>query len=399
MSGEAVVLMGVGSGVAGVALAAGAALLAAHMVAQWMQAQHEEALRNAQREQEASEAWLAFQHAEQREIEQLTRQHAALRDGLAALSLAEPTPDDADAAGAPRKGFLDTSQGEMSTLLRSLLTPLPAELVAGAAAPLHRLERQARELERALASATPPAPETLAAFRSTLRRSAEAILDGLEREAVARERLLARLRALLGEAIACHGLAREPASREELSQLRERLLGMLSIGEVTAAAVELLETRLRQLRTQVDAELEQAAIAATLRERLHHHLADLGYRPRPAAGAPEEWEIPGGERLRLALQPGNRLAFQLVHERDTVSDRPLSAAELAFLRAQEGRWCSDLHALLQRLQADGFAFQVQLERQTPGEAIPVVMVEDVEEWLEEDEEERRDGAPLRRRLP
>ncbi len=84
-----------------------------------------------------------------------------------------------------------------------------------------------------------------------------------------------------------------------------------------------------------------------------------------------------------------------MHERTAASDRDLSGDELAFLRQQESRWCDDLHGLLHKLQADGFEFQVQLERETPREAIPVVVVEDADEWVER--EDARE-APRKRHL-
>lgn len=397
MSGEAVVLVGVSVGTAGLVAAAGvAAFVAADMVAEWMREQHAIAQRNMRWEKEASAAWRDFHRSEQREIEKLALRHQAVRRSLEALRLtASEAPVGAEDR-AENQGFVPEGRADMSAMLRSVLRRIPPELGAAAAAPLQRLQRQARELDQRLISPSPLLQETLQSFRVTVQRTVEQVLENLERESAARRRLLERVEAMLGEAIAYRNLARERASGKELSQLQEHLFRLLTAGEAAAAGVELLEGQLQRLKAQVDAELEQDAIQAVLRGRVRRHLADLGYRLCAVAGEPDMWEIPGGERVRVALQPGNRLAFQLVHERPVASDRPLSGQELAFLREQERRWCGDLHGLLRKLQEDGFEFQVQLERETPEEAIPVVVVEDVDDWIEE---ERSHEAPRRRHLP
>ena len=55
--------------------------------------------------------------------------------------------------------------------------------------------------------------------------------------------------------------------------------------------------------------------------------------------------------------------------------------------------------LIRRLVKDGVPYQVQFEREIPGESIPMVVVEGVEELLDEEEQvqERRRGKRKRER--
>lgn len=90
MSGEAVVLVGISIGTAGLTAATGvAALVAAGMVADWIREQHAIAQRNMRREKETAEAWQVFHRSEQRETEKVIRRREALRQKLNGLQLLE----------------------------------------------------------------------------------------------------------------------------------------------------------------------------------------------------------------------------------------------------------------------------------------------------------------------
>jgi hypothetical protein len=384
MSGEAVVLVGVSAGAAGVAAAAGVAYLAARMVAEWLREQHAMAERDLRQEKERSTAWQAFHRSEQQTIEKLTRHREALRNSLKSLRLEPAGGSSGGQTGTTRRGFVEPVEGQMNDLLDGLLERLSPQVPAGALASLQRLEQQARELDRQQLSSSPPPDRTLRSFRTTLQRTAEQNLQDLQREADTRRRRLARLEAVLEQTIAYQRLAREPTSGQELLALREQLFRLLTTGQVSASGVELLERQLARLKDRVDRELEQSATQAVLDRRVRELLVEMGYRPASAPDGPNEWHIPGGERVRMALHRDNRLAFQLEHEGTGAADRPIDAQQLARLRAQERHWCADLHLLLGRLREEGFELQVQLERESPEASIPVVVVEDVEEWIEEE---------------
>ncbi len=397
MSGEAVVLVNIALGPLGVAAVAGAsALVAAGMVAEWIRERRAIAQRNVRREKEKIREWRDFQRAEQQETEKSIQRRETVRRELEGLRLTQLHAAVEQEAGPRARGFVRTGSPGLEAMLQSMLDRIPPQPDGEAAAPLRRLRQQARELDARMGSARPPPPEAVRSFQTTVQRTLERILDQMGREAESRDRLLARLEGLLGEVIAYRHLAREQTSCEEMSQLREHLVRLLTTGEVSAAGVDLLEEKLQRLRADIERQLEQAAVQDALDHRVRHHLEALGYRPCASAGEPAVWEIPGGERVRVVLQPDNRLAFQLAHERTTASDQALSDDELAYLRQQERRWCDDLHGLLHRLQADGFEFQVQLEREIPREAIPIVVVEDVDDWIEREDAPE---APRKRHLP
>ncbi len=397
MSGEAVVLVNIALGPLGVAAVAGAsALVAAGMVAEWIRERRAIAQRNMRREKEKIREWRDFQRAEQQETEKSIQRRETVRRELEGLRLTQLHTAVEQEAGPRARGFVRTGSPGLEAMLQSMLDRIPPQPDGEAAAPLRRLRQQARELDARMGSARPPPPEAVRSFQTTVQRTLERILDQMGREAESRDRLLARLEGLLGEVIAYRHLAREQTSCEEMSQLREHLVRLLTTGEVSAAGVDLLEEKLQRLRADIERQLEQAAVQDALDHRVRHHLEALGYRPCASAGEPAVWEIPGGERVRVVLQPDNRLAFQLAHERTTASDQALSDDELAYLRQQERRWCDDLHGLLHRLQADGFEFQVQLEREIPREAIPIVVVEDVDDWIEREDAPE---APRKRHLP
>jgi hypothetical protein len=74
----------------------------------------------------------------------------------------------------------------------------------------------------------------------------------------------------------------------------------------------------------------------------------------------------------------------------------LSKAELNHIRKQEKRWCADFKELVRRLVAEGFSYQIGIERPIPEQAIRIVVVETPEEILEE--EARRQDDHQRRYL-
>jgi len=78
----------------------------------------------------------------------------------------------------------------------------------------------------------------------------------------------------------------------------------------------------------------------------------------------------------------------------------LSSRELAHLRQQEQRWCSDFRKLLRRVVAEGFHYDVSLEQDIPEQSIKVVVVETPDEVLAREAEEARrfeEGRKRRRR--
>jgi hypothetical protein len=391
MSGEAVVLTSLVTGPAGLILVAG---VGAQLVAAWMETQHALAQERMRKEKQKVQEWQRFHQEQQQEIERLTQQRERLHEHMASLRLAANTAQRSTADSPLAQGFVLAARTDLAEQLDSLLANVPAELFHAEHSPFQHLLRQARALDAQRSSARPPPQETLHAFHMTVERTLAQTLQDLEREAQIRQQRVEQAEGLLSEAITYHPLTDDAAKRKELAELQEHLIRLLTTDGVTAASLDLLNKKWQPLKTAIDQELEHAAVRHALRTSTRRHLETLGYQlMQPEMTDDSIWGIPGGEQVRVALQRDNRLAFQMAHERTVASEQPLSEHERVFLRQQEARWCQDLHTLLRRLQEDGFEFSIQLEREVPESSIPVVIVEDVDEWFEEgaqrDEPHRR----------
>lgn len=177
----------------------------------------------------------------------------------------------------------------------------------------------------------------------------------------------------------------EQPKDERLLKLRAEIHRLLGQGTPSNQDIAGLNERLDGLARTLHREMENQFIERQLRARLNHHLDALGYHHLGSQAEAERWGIPGGEQLLASVQPGMRLAFQLQHERFPGRNptAPLDHSELALLRQQESRWCGDLKTLVQRLKDDGFMLQIDFERLIPEEAVPLVLIEDVEEILQQ----------------
>jgi len=256
---------------------------------------------------------------------------------------------------------------QIQAWLEALAQPL-AQLPA-----LQRLRGQAQRLDAA-------APlETVQSLAQTLQRTAAELGAELETQRRLREDTMRQAEALLEQVLIYRALARPGIQAEEISALQAHLEKALEAG-ATLEALQILSKKFSQSRQEIDAAQEAAAVQDTLIQRIAAHLQDLGYRKTRQALT---WEIPGGEQIRFALQANHQLAFQVAHEREYHSDMPLTADEIRFLRQQETLWCKDLQELVRRLNADGFQYQVEFERQISETAVPTVVVESVDEVLEE----------------
>jgi len=391
MSGEIVVLAGTPVGWA--AMGVFGAFRAAQLAGEWVR--HERALAERKMEQQKKSAgeWQQYHRAQQEAIRQATEQRAAVRRSLDALRLQSPHSAKTDDLRPRARGFVVPETKIVTDALNEVIERASRVPFA---APLQCLARQASKFDAELRSGTPPAAELIDELQTTVEQTVEQLLAESEARGRARQELLDRAETLFGDAIAYGHLAHEKDSREQLAELKDHLVRLLTSGGATAAKLTLLEQHFGRLKATIDQALEQRAIGEALRECAGNRLAGLGYRQITEAEGVSEWEVPGGERLRMALQPGQRIAFQLVHERSARSSEPLSTQELATLRRQEQRWCEDFHTLLQGLREDGIEIQVQLERETPEGTIPIVVLEDVEEWLEEEADR---AAPAQRWIP
>jgi len=389
MSGE-VVILSAALGGAGLALGVAAAgLVAVNLAARWIEGRREEAHRHAVKVRESINEWQDFHRNHQSRIREQQARSEALRSQLERLELSSAGSERADPAGARARGFVSPWQA-ISPQLEAMAERLPPEVLSRTDSPVVRLLNQAADLDARARAGNPPGSEVLASYRAAVRMTVESTLREWDAEEAARTRMLSDVRELLEDVILYRQLAQDTLVQSELSALQNQLQRVIGRGEVANDTVAILRTKLRQLAKAVDSELEQAATGHALRSRVDAHLQDLGYRSvaTPSDG-PAAWEIPGGERVRAVLQGDNRLAFQVTHERAEASGAPLSREETAFYHRQEERWCGDLQLLLSRLRADGFELKVAMERDVPHDSIPVVVLEDVNDWLDDETEALR----------
>ncbi len=405
MSGEAVLISAMltpaGLAAAGT-LAAGS--LALQLVNGWQEERRRVAAAKMRAEQARVEAWRQFQRNQQDRMESLAQAHSDMREQLAALRLGAASVDaPAPRRGARPRGFLEQDALPPEALsrlsaLQSLFSALPGELFEVPDAPMVRLRDQVKRLSQQFDSPQPPPVQTLDDLKTLVERTLDAQLEELERGRQAQARLMSQCETLLDEVVTYSELGGDTSSGAEMKALREHLLGLLQRKNANFSDIRVLESKFAQLRERIDTEIEQAALREGIRIRMRHHLEDMGYRQLSVEdNGYSNWQLPGGEQVRIALQRNLGMAFQLQHERADNSEAGLSASELAFFRRQEQQWCDDLAELTRRLTADGFQYRLEFERDVPESSVPIVVVEDVDELLAE-EDAHWDDDKKRRRL-
>jgi len=365
--------------------------------------------------------WLRFQARERERMALLREAEAAVETSeqrLAAIRLTDVTAS-SRGRGSTEEGYLSLdgnvpTTAECKVILEALteiIERLPAEFRESAESPYPRIAQRRERLASRVEACEAVTMEELAEFRDLIALNVETFTKRLQARQKGQRDTARRVEAALDDVLLYRELAR-PAHAEELDGLSGQLAALLQADDVRLGALELIERWLATLRGEVDGAVGQAAYRTGLCESLTRNLADLGYRP--VSAFPEDvgeglaeavLRIPGGEQLRVALQPNNQLAFHVIHERSgLVSEEAelayLSSRELAHLRQQEQRWCSDFRKLLRRVVAEGFHYDVSLEQDIPEQSIKVVVVETPDEVLAREAEEARrfeEGRKRRRR--
>ena len=293
-----------------------------------------------------------------------------------------------------------------------IVNTLPAEFREAAHSPYQTIVKQRDRLAARLASEERLATEEIVMFKELVART----LDGFLNDTVAHQRrqqeMHVRLEAALNDVLLYQHLA--PAAQRSrtrhgecqgasaMDAVRYQLTTLLASGDVKLGQLELLENRLAGLKRDIDARVVNKAHRQGLCESITRNLSELGYQALAEFPADVEqgtleatMRIPGGEQVRIALKPDNQVSFAILHERLHGAGK-LSKAELDHIRKQEGRWCADFKELVRRLVAEGFSYQIGIERPIPEQAIRIVVVETPEEILEE--EARRQDDHQRRYL-
>lgn len=383
MSGEAVLIPAIFDSLVGITGAVNAAL----------DARRELARQQAEAERERIRAWRAFQTQQANVQEQVQRTGEAVRrahDQLRHVGLQAIRTH--DASGPSAQGFVGGSrQAASSVLLRQIsseLDALPRDLLENEQLPFARLRSH---LERMRLGE--PTPSELESVRHALQDSLQAYLREIENVGTQQRVLQNHAQTLLTDIIQAKTLSLTESHTRELTNLQAQLLSALDAG-VTPASLDVLRNRFTTINADVERTLAEDEMGDFMVERVTHHLQAMGYTPLQAFSAEgrrarrdAEFALPDGDRVRIALQPDLRMAFQLSHETHTVIEKTLSGDALNFFRQQEARWCRDMKELIKRLMKDGVPYHVQFEREVPESAIPLVVYETADELLEHDEDE------------
>ncbi len=279
-----------------------------------------------------------------------------------------------------------------------IVTALPAAFREAANAPYQTIAKQRNRLAARLDAGERLERDEIVTFKELIARTLDGFLNETDAHQRHQQEIHARLETALDDVLLYHHLA-PAAQRSAMDALRYQLTTLLASGDVKLGQLELLENRLAGLKREIDSRVINTAHRTGLCESITRNLSELGYEALAEFPSDVEAEsleatmrIPGGEQVRIALQADNQVSFAIIHERAHGAGK-FSKSELGHIRKQEERWCGDFKELVRRLVAEGFSYQIGIERAIPEQAIKVVVVETPDEILEEDarfqEQERK----------
>lgn len=393
MSGEAV-LIPAATVLAPATLGATAMVAAAIMVNELLKQRRQQALEKMRAKKEQISSWVQYEAQQKSSMSDFAVQHEHLRQNLQQLqllTLAAPQPTQenrntqvqADSyMQVPETLAQRQQQQAFVRQLQQQLDAAPNALKTGDDAPVPRLAQQLQNLLDNIEAGQFSAEAQLVSWQKTIERTLEAYLQDLDTKSKQQQTRYETCKTLLEEIITYQSLARDAQQQKVLATLQQQLLKLIESDDITQGNLELISNKFSALQTSIDQYQRHLATHTALQQRMTHHLSHLGYQclDNPDATATNSvWAIPGGEQVQIRIHDNFQIAFQLRHERNSTSRAPLSTMEQAFLKQQEKKWCDDLHNLLRELVKDGFAYQLQFERDSAVETIPIVVVESADE--------------------
>jgi hypothetical protein len=390
MSGEAVLVPLIWESISGVAVAVEATVAARKEAAQ----------RQAEAQRERIQAWQDFQSRQQETQAQLRlSREAVLRAQQRLISSGLQEAAIRVHGGAVAEGFVEQdatlaeqpAAGLMMHIDRQLAL-LPTELFNDERLPFARLRSQLQRMQQATAVTI----DEVHALGITLQRSFADYVRRADQEDEQQRKQVAEAELLLTQILEVRELSMDEEDAAALRRLQQKLVALLAEQQISPGALDVISHRFSQLREKVESAVADDAMNDFLAERVTQHLNAMGYTTHTAFSDKQagrrrdaEFSLPGGDRLRVALQADLKIGFQLSHETRTMIEKTLSGEALSFFRQQEARWCRDMKELIRRLIKDGVPYQVQFERDVADESIPVVVMEGVDELLDEDGEDQR----------
>ncbi|MGD8931242.1 MAG: hypothetical protein PVI52_01640 [Chromatiales bacterium] len=385
MSGEVVLVPLIWESFTGIASAVMAAT----------EARKEVARQRAEQERQRIREWQDFQARqgeEQRRLRQLGEAMRQAQEQLMAMGLNNALAR--NDGGPAAQGYLEAATGEAAIWLERMaaqLDALPAELFTDEHLAFSRLRGQLNELRNAA-----PSVAEARSYYETLQRTVQEHQRQLDAELLQQQSLADAAQQLLTRILATRELTDDVAELAQLDRLQHKLITTLRDGQVTPAELDILTNRFAPLQTQIEQRAGTEGMNDLLVDRMTHHLNEMGYATLSAftdrkqgRRRDAEFALPDGDRLRVALQPDLRMAFQLTHETHTMVEKTLTGEALEFFRQQEARWCRDMKELIRRLIKDGVPYEIQFAREMAAGSIPLVVMETVDDLLAEEEEEAR----------
>jgi hypothetical protein len=398
MSGEAVLVPLIWESVAGIADAVEATIAA----------RKDAARRKAETQRERNQAWQDFQSRQQQTQAQLRLSREAVHQ--AQQQLINSGLQQAATrvhSGAVAEGFIEQggalsderAAGLMVRIDRQLAS-LPAELFNDERLPFVRLRGQLHRMQQASELTI----DEVDALASTLQRSFADYVQRADQEAEQHDKQLAGAEQLLTRILEVRELSMDDEDAGSLQRLQQKLMTLLAEQQVSPAALDVISNRFSRLRDSVERTVADDEMNDFLAGRVTHHLNAMGYATRSVFSEKQagrrrdaEFSLADGDRLRVVLQADLKMGFQLSHETRAMVEKTLSGEALSFFRQQEARWCRDMKELIRRLVKDGVPYQVQFEREVADESIPVVVMENVDDLLDEEDEDQRPHRGKRER--
>jgi len=362
---------------------------------------------------EKIEQWQHFQDRQRQNIEEVARAQAQLQEKIESFKFNDSEKLKNLGNDSRARGFIPTpadhqSQIDELTNIVENARSLPAAVLE-IDSPIYRLVTQAEALINQYQTTQPPSEHSISSFKQALKATIDNQLQELQEQQLINSQLLEESEQLLEQVLEYQMLAlsltnddnleidleeivKQPDSQQlvDLKTIEQHLLKVLDRQQINLSDIRLLSDKVTQIKQEIDSQIEQKMVRKGVNESVDRHLKIMGYRRLTSESELQQssWLIPGGEQLKVRLHPDMRFAFQVQHERENNDQSVLSGDELNFLHQQEKKWCDDLPLLMEKLAEDGFQYQVEFRRDIPGDSIPIVVVDELDDLVAEQEDEK-----------
>ncbi len=368
-------------------------------------------------ERERVAAWATYaanQQLQQEQQAEMFRAFARAADTLALLELREPTAGPVD-RGATGRAFTgadaltthaargrDERTPRLLKEIAATLDQFATDLAPWPDSPHPRLVSYKNQLLERTRDGSAITFEEVETFQKMIVSTLRDYHESQKRIARKRTESAARVQSLLDDALAQLRLAVTPAQHADVAALIQKLGSAMDPKAPPAGRLDFIERQLSGFKSDIGRSIEHESARTALVEAIERHLSELDYEiiERFAGTTGSEsslcarMRVPGGEQVKITLNPNGRIAFQLSHE---TAIGEIAGHFLSHFRAQEQRWCADLQELFRRLVAEGFSYGVTFERAVPEQSVQLVKIDTADEWLAPPERKKRGTQKSTRR--